>query len=159
MVSDSDAWVGWVVTRTRGLKCRNGAGKRGLESRTDKLDLRKGTESDDWSAERGPNNEEWIGRKSIEKRGLDCWYGIGKRCLGQKDVYEKAKIGMPEWCRQARLGVQEGRVSFKKKLLLVYQCSVLAGGVPVKVELVEELGSVSVVRSGTADLCQNVVHR
>ena len=40
---------------------------------------------------------------------------------------------------------------------LVY--SVLAGGVPVKVELVEELGPVSVVRSGTADLRQNVVHR
>ena len=36
--------------------------------------------------------------------------------------------------------------------------SVLAGGVPVKVELVEELGPVSVVRSGTADLLQNVVH-
>ena len=117
MVSDSDAWVGWVVTGTRGLKCRNGAGKRDLESRTDKLHLRKGTESDDWSAERGPNNEEWIGRKSIEKRGLDCWYGIGKRCLGQKDVYEKARIGMPEWCRQARLGVQEGRVSFKKRVV------------------------------------------
>ena len=44
-------------------------------------------------------------------------------------------------------------------LFLVYQCSVLAGGVPVKVELVEELGPVSIVRSGTADLRQNVVYR
>ena len=43
MVSDSDAWVGRMVTGTRDLKCRNGARKRGLESRTDKLDLRKGT--------------------------------------------------------------------------------------------------------------------
>ena len=41
-------------------------------------------------------------------------------------------------------------------VFLVY--SVLAGGVPIKVELVEELGPVSVVRSGTADLRQNVVH-
>ena len=40
---------------------------------------------------------------------------------------------------------------------LVY--SVLAGGVPVKVEIVEEIGPVSVLRSGTADLRQNVVHR
>ena len=40
---------------------------------------------------------------------------------------------------------------------LVY--SVLAGGVPDKVELVEEVGPVSVVRSGTANLRQNVVHR
>ena len=39
---------------------------------------------------------------------------------------------------------------------LVY--SVTAGGVPVKVGLVEELGPISVVRSGTADLRQNVVH-
>ena len=40
---------------------------------------------------------------------------------------------------------------------LVY--SVLAGGVPIKVEIVEEIGPVSVLRSGTADLRQNVVHR
>ena len=40
---------------------------------------------------------------------------------------------------------------------LVY--SVLAGGIPVKVELVEELGPVSVVRPGTADLRQNFVYR
>ena len=40
---------------------------------------------------------------------------------------------------------------------LVY--SILAGGVPVKVELVEELGPVSAVRSRTADPGQNVVHR
>ena len=37
MVPDSDAWVGRMVTGTRGLKCRNGAGKRGLESRKDRL--------------------------------------------------------------------------------------------------------------------------
>ena len=51
-----------------------------------------------------------------------------------------------------------GRVSglFLFFRFLVY--SVLAGGVPVKVELVEELGPVSVVRSGTTDLRQNVHH-
>ena len=51
-----------------------------------------------------------------------------------------------------------GRVSglFLFFRFLVY--SVLAGGVPVKVGLVEELGPVCVVRSGTADLRQNVVH-
>ena len=37
MVSNSEAWVGRMVTGTRGLKCRNGAGKRGLESRKDRL--------------------------------------------------------------------------------------------------------------------------
>ena len=36
--------------------------------------------------------------------------------------------------------------------------SVLAGDVPVKVERVEEVGPVSVVGSGTADLRPNVVH-
>ena len=52
-----------------------------------------------------------------------------------------------------------GRASeLEKKLFLVHQCSVLAGGVPVKVELLEKLGPVSVVMSGTTDLRQNLVH-
>ena len=50
-----------------------------------------------------------------------------------------------------------GMVPESEARFLMY--SVLAGGVTVKVELVEELGPVSVVRSGTADLRQNVVHR
>ena len=41
----------------------------------------------------------------------------------------------------------------------VFVCVYVSVCVPVKVELVEELGPVSVVRSGTADLRQNVVHR
>ena len=53
--------------------------------------------------------------------------------------------------------VPENEVRILFHPYLVY--SGLAGGVPVKVELVEELGPVSVVRSGTADLRQNVVHR
>ena len=43
MVPDSDAWVGRMATETRGLKFRNGVGKRGKKNRKDQLGFRKGT--------------------------------------------------------------------------------------------------------------------
>ena len=70
--------------------------------------------------------------------------------------YRNPSLGIPGCCRKAWLGVQEEWFYFYFRFL-VY--SVLAGGVPVKVEMVEEIGPVSVLRSGTADLRQNVVHR
>ena len=83
----------------------------------------------------------------------------GKRSLGWKDV---TGIRALECRNDAGNRSSECRKSEWFYFVfyfpfLVY--SVLAGGVPVKVRLVEELGPVSVVRSGTADLRQNVVHR
>ena len=83
----------------------------------------------------------------------------GKRSLGWKDA-----TGTPALeCRNGA-GKRGSKCMKSEWFYLVFYFrflvySVLAGGIPVKVELVEELGPVSVVRSGTANLRQNVVHR
>ena len=81
-----------------------------------------------------------------------------KRSLGSKDA-----IGTPVLeCRNGA-GKRGSECRKSEWFYFVYfrspVYSVLAGGVPVRVELVEELGPVSVVRPGTADLRQNFVYR
>ena len=87
-----------------------------------------------------PESEAWDGRVLPER---ERWNALECRNVAGKRASE---------CRKSEF------FSFLYFFrFLVY--SILAGGIPVKVELVEELGPVSVVRSGTADLRQNVVHR
>ena len=93
-----------MVTGTRGLKFRNGGGKRGKESRKDQLAFGRVPESDGWSAEREPNNEERIGRKSTEKRALDCWYGIGKRAWDRRMF--TGKQGLECWNGAGKRGLE-----------------------------------------------------
>ena len=90
---------------------------------------------------------------------LECRGDTGKLSLGWKDATGTRAL-------ECRNGAGKRGSECRKSEwfyfvfyfpFLVY--SVLAGGVPVQVEIVEELGPVSVVRSGTADLRQNVVHR
>ena len=81
---------------------------------------------------------------------LGCRNDVGKRSLGWTCATGTRFL-------ECRNGAGKRGSDVYVFRFLVY--SVLAGGVPIKVELVEELGPVSVVRSGTADLRQNVVHR
>ena len=89
---------------------------------------------------------------------LEIRNDTGKRSLGWEDATGTRALE----CRdRAGKRASESRESECFSFVncfrfLVY--SVLAGGVPVKAGLVEELGPISVVRSGTADLRQNVVH-